>query len=533
MGDNFLPGIDLSNLPTYNEEEDPQVAAARAANEQATAALPQGISPSDPDYIRQGLQARSVGLPGRGAEQPAAQQPVQVSPYQDAINYAQQNLPNANPSTTHQVIQGRVSRQTLGKVGEASEAHQEAVRQLGEQQANAHEKAADLQDMQSEAFGEMLDANEKARLKRNEEVNSRLNADASALKEVSALHEDPSHFWSSGSAMRKAFTVLGLALGSATEAFSRAPVDASQTPNQPLQNHALALINGWIDRDIQAQRENIKNKQWGYQQGRSALKDFIARSDNEDQAANRLALMQLQQFKMAALGVAERSQSPIARARAVELATSLGEEQANRVHADATRYDKSVSSQTGTETPQQRAIFALKLKQGEDLAAKAAASGSPLKPVDEKTADKLDNLEKVNELSSKLVSSLQRTSPTGRFLTGLLKTTSLGKIDLKSLSREQQETYGLAEELARAKFRSEHYQRVPSPEAVQSIVRNEILLPNSKIDTLVDHISKNVQGSAVNDMTDTLGRMNGRLDTTKWSRNLRTTLTGNKIARKD
>jgi hypothetical protein len=190
-----------------------------------------------------------------------------------------------------QRVQGSVAMPPAGQVPQPTVAgsHQSAEQQQlalagAEDKSNAA-LGVSLMDTTSAIAQAQKDANEKSQLakqqaleddrvqqlinqkryddNRAEETNRQRDVDADT-KDMLNMKVDPSRlFHGNTGAGATIFAVLAGLLGTAGSYFSKDPV-----------NHGIESVNRVIDKDIEAQKANISNKQRALQQKQESLKDF-------------------------------------------------------------------------------------------------------------------------------------------------------------------------------------------------------------------------------------------------------------------
>lgn len=163
------------------------------------------------------------------------------------------------------------------------------------QAALTREQQDELAAVQLEAWQNLRSDEEKLRAL-NEDTTDRVRRDISTLRQqingIRGRQIDPDHFYASRSAGQRFAAVIGVALQSGL-----------QTRYPHAQQTALAIINAAIDRDLQAQAENMRNQQFAVGATQSLLQTQLQLWGDERSALlaaralhNQAVVNQLQTF---------------------------------------------------------------------------------------------------------------------------------------------------------------------------------------------------------------------------------------------
>jgi hypothetical protein len=192
-----------------------------------------------------------------------------------------------------------------------------------------------------------MEANQNAQagLKQAQEVRAASTAqakeDVAALRaeadEISQGKVDPDRVWSNASTPQKIAASIGIALGGMLTAYGH-------------RNAALDMINTIIDRDLQAQRENLANRRAGLEQKRGLVAMAADMGKDEYDAALQTTLVGYDMAKQAALAEAAKVRSPAAKENALAVASQFEEQRESAIaQAEAAReqmlYQRAVEAQ--------------------------------------------------------------------------------------------------------------------------------------------------------------------------------------------
>jgi len=135
-----------------------------------------------------------------------------------------------------------------------------------------------------------------------DEAMAKLSQDVEAQAQQKV---DPNRFWANASTGQKIAAAIGIALGGL----------AQTSPRGPHTNPALDIINTAIERDIQAQRENIANGRMSLEARRGLLAMNLQRWGNEENALDATRVAYLEQAKMQIQSEMDKFSNPIFRAK--------------------------------------------------------------------------------------------------------------------------------------------------------------------------------------------------------------------------
>src|SRR5688500_5128060 len=194
---------------------------------------------------------------------------------------------------------------------------QAAAREMaGVEGAKGNEMSALYERLQKEDVAR-LEANRAAQAERETKVADQLSQLTKATDELNGATIDPKRFWAEASSSSKVLAGIGLFLGS-----------FSPDGN----NRAVNVIQGAIDRDIDAQKANLENKQKNLSAKRGIYADMVSTFRDKTMAEEATRLAYLKNAELTVQRMAAKYQGPEAKAKANLL---IGQIQAEKDRAAA------------------------------------------------------------------------------------------------------------------------------------------------------------------------------------------------------
>lgn len=160
----------------------------------------------------------------------------------------------AQPPAQAPAMQFPSGMDQTGEVNKAIQEGHQAIAAYG----NAQQAAADLV---AKAADQKIAAEQEFNTKVQQQVDKYAADSAAKIDAVSKLHADPSRWWNSRTTGQKIAGAIGVFLGGIGAAITHT------------QNAALGIIEREIDRDIEAQKENIANQH-------NALRSYLEQGHN-------------------------------------------------------------------------------------------------------------------------------------------------------------------------------------------------------------------------------------------------------------
>jgi len=265
---------------------------------------------------------------------PAPEQPIQ----QQAPTMATTTQTNTTMGGSTTVQPGvYYSPEVIAKQAAADKAQQEAIRagaDIGT--AKAVEETAQMAERDR-----LLKAHQEATFQEEARRKKEMDADRknieSALSDVASSKIDPNHLMQKDTA-NAILAAIGSAMGAYASTISGAP------------NFAQQIIDKAIDRDIDAQKAAMSNKQQKVENLRGTYRDNLARFGDERQAelVTRSQIMEAAKLKIETLGA--KYGGPEANAKALGLSASLQQNQAQLSREMAERSQAKISKTENVTT---------------------------------------------------------------------------------------------------------------------------------------------------------------------------------------